>query len=196
MIGAPDQAVVYRIVAKKKNLTEDEQRLLGRDIEFLLEKAGIEASEVTAGNWISTTASEGFNVLTGFLLFLAILTALVGSIGLTGTMSMNVFERTREIGIMRAIGASNPILMKMSLTEGLLIGLLSWIISILLALPISMALYTSVSMAIFGVESELSPTPLGYLIWLVVVVLLSLVASFLPARSAANLTIREVLAYE
>jgi putative ABC transport system permease protein len=141
-------------------------------------------------------ASDGFSILTAFLLFLAALTALVGSIGLAGTMSMNVLERTREIGIMRAIGATNKILLRMVIIEGLLIGILSWILGSLLAFPISKLLSDSISNAIFGSASNFGMTPTGFLIWLGAVVVLSALASAAPARSATRLTIREVLAYE
>jgi len=192
----PDRASVFRLVSQQKDLTQAQQKELGRQIESGLRKKGIEVSEVTAGKWLSSTAAQGFSVLTGFLLFLAILTALVGSIGLAGTMSMNVMERTREIGILRAVGASNRVLMWMILLEGCLIGLASWVCACFLAIPISKIMSNNVSQALFGSDSPLMITPKGFLIWLSVVTLLSILASALPARAAASLTIREVLAYE
>ena len=59
-----------------------------------------------------------FNVLIVFLLIMAVLLAVVGAIGLTGTMSLNVLERTREIGVMRAIGASDGSVFQIVVTEG------------------------------------------------------------------------------
>jgi len=135
-------------------------------------------------------------VLTGFLLFLALLTALVGSIGLTGTMSLNVMERTREIGILRAIGASDQMLMRIVLVEGSLIGILSWLLASAAAFPISSLMSNSISQALFGGNAQFGFTFTGFIIWLVVVVILSVLASVMPARSATHLTIREVLAYE
>lgn len=196
LTGSPGLASVFRIVARQKGMSEADQRALGNQIEAILVTSDVNVAEVTAGNWLSSSAAKGFSILTSFLLFLSMLTALVGCIGLAGTMSMNVFERTREIGILRAIGASNPILMRMILTEGLLIGLISWTLALFLSWPISRIIYDNLSKVIFGVKSEMSISPIGYLIWLGFVVLLSLAASYLPARSAANLTIREVLAYE
>ena len=52
-----------------------------------------------------------FNILVVFLLIMATLLAVVGALGLTGTMSINVLERIREIGVMRAIGASTGAIM-------------------------------------------------------------------------------------
>lgn len=196
LIGQPNQAVTYRVVASQSGLSEAEQNALGQQIEAALDAAGIGVTEVQAGEALSSTASDGFSILTAFLLFLAMLTALVGSIGLAGTMSMNVMERTREIGVMRSIGATNGILMRMVIIEGMLIGLLSWIVGSLLAFPISKLLSDSISQAIFGAPSSLGITPTGFLIWLGAVIVLASLASVLPARHATRLTIREVLAYE
>lgn len=196
LIGQANRAATYRFVSTHPGLSEDEQNALGRGIEARLRENGIDIAAVQAGEAISSTASDGFSILTAFLLFLAGLTALVGSIGLAGTMSMNILERTREIGVMRAIGATNSILLRMVIAEGLLVGLLSWLLASLMAFPISKALSDSISQAIFGAPSTLGVTPTGFLIWLGAVVILSALASVLPARHATRLTIREVLAYE
>ena len=127
---------------------------------------------------------------------MAILTAVVGSIGLTGTMGMNVLERTREIGVMRAIGAVDGEVIKSVVVEGMVIGLISWFIAGILSFPISFALLRLISTAMLGTEMPLEITMSGFVIWLAVVVTLSVIASMVPARSAARLTIREVLAYE
>jgi putative ABC transport system permease protein len=82
------------------------------------------------------------------------------------------------------------------MVEGIFIGLLSWLLGTGLAIPLSKLLSDAVGLAF--VKSPLSYTfsVSGVLIWLVVVVILSALASFLPARSASRLTVREVLAYE
>ena len=86
--------------------------------------------------------------------------------------------------------------MRMILLEGCLIGVASWVLASLLAFPISKLMSDDVSQALFGSPSILMITPTGFLIWLGVVIILSILASAMPARTAASLTIREVLAYE
>ena len=127
---------------------------------------------------------------------MAILIAVVGSIGLAGTMSLNVLERTREIGIIRAIGASDRAVMDLVMVEGLLIGLMSWGLGVLLALPVSSLMANAIILALFGATADFTFTPIGVILWLFVVVILSVLASVGPARNATRLTIREVLAYE
>ena len=196
VINQPAKASGYRIVASTPNLSLAEQKQLGREIEAHLQAAGYRVADITAGAHLHEISSGGLSVLTIFLLVMASLTAVVGSIGLTGTMSINVLERTREIGVMRAIGASNSIITRMVMVEGVLIGLISWGIGTLLAFPISNVMSDTISRALFDAPSNFAFTANGFIIWLVVVLLLSVLASVGPARNAAKLTIREVLAYE
>jgi putative ABC transport system permease protein len=76
-----------------------------------------------------------FQVIIVLLLVMAFLLAVIGGLGLMGTMSINVLERTREIGVMRAIGASNRSVRRIFITEGIIIGVNCLISN--LQLPIS-----------------------------------------------------------
>jgi len=194
--GQNGRAALVRVMSAYPSLTIAQQEALSQKIQALLEARGYQIADVEAGLSISQTASNGFGILTAFLLFMAILAAIVGSIGLAGTMSMNVMERTREIGIMRAVGASNGILTLMVIIEGFLIGVISWAIGSLLAFPISNLMSNSISLALFDSATQITYTPTGFILWFVVVSILSIAASVLPARKASRLTIREVLAYE
>ncbi|MHC1740665.1 MAG: ABC transporter permease [Anaerolineaceae bacterium] len=190
-----NQSAVYRAVAKD-TLNGTQQKALAVKVQAMLEANNFQISSISTGSRINEAASSGFSVLTTFLLVLAILIALVGSIGLTGTMSMNIMERTREIGIMRSIGASDQVLTRMVLIEGLIIGWLSWALGAVLSFPISSLMSNGITLALFGAPSTLKFSISGFLIWFVVVSILSILASILPARNATRLTIREVLAYE
>lgn len=172
------------------------QREIAVEIDNLLQARGIKVSKVEAGSTTVQTVTDYIGILTAVLLVMAILTALVGSIGLAGTLGMNVMERTREIGVMRAIGAFNQIIMRLVIVEGLVIGMLSYALSMVLCLPISSLLSNVVSLAIFNAPAQLALTYKGFVIWLLLVVALSVVASMVPARNASRMTIREVLAYE
>jgi putative ABC transport system permease protein len=137
-----------------------------------------------------------FNIIVVFLAIMAVLIAAVGGLGLMGTMSINVLERTREIGVMRAVGASDGAVLRIFVVEGLFIGLLSWLAGILLSLPISKLLSDVVGVAFLDAPLIYTFSLRGALLWLGLVLLLAGLASLLPAWSAARLTVREVLAYE
>lgn len=196
LLGQPNEAISFHILSTHNNLTIQQQKLLGSQIEVYLRQKGYSISDVTAGQYAIETSTGGLNALTIFLVFMATLTALVGAIGLMGTMSMNVLDRTREIGIMRAIGASDRMVMNLVIVEGLLIGLISWVVGSLLSFPISNVLSDTISQAIFDAPSILAYKATGFFVWLGLVTLLAVLASVIPARNAARLTIREVLAYE
>ena len=157
---------------------------------------GFHVREAVPGLSTLDDASESLDILVTFLLIMALLTAVVGAMGLAGTMSMNVLERTREIGVMRAIGATDGAVMRMVIIEGALIGVISWGLAVVLSVPITYLLATIVSLAVFNTPIAIVFTPLGYGIWVGLVLALSAISSVLPARNAARLTIREVLAYE
>ncbi len=196
LVNQPNKAASFRVMADRPGLSEAEQDQLAQAIQARLDREGIRVVDLTTGAYLTGIAGGAFGVLTAFLLFLAVLTALVGSIGLAGTMSMNVMDRTREIGVLRAIGASDRALMQMVLVEGLLIGLISYLFGALASFPISKLMADGISLAVFEAPASAGYTGLGFLIWLAAVLALSAVASLVPARSAARLTIREVLAYE
>jgi len=139
---------------------------------------------------------ERFNILVAFLMGMALLLGIVGGLSLMGTMSISVLERTREIGVMRAIGASNGAVLRIVLLEGVFIGLLSWLFAMLIALPISKLISDAVGVAFLRLPLSYVFSIGGVFIWLSVVVLLAAAASFIPARQAARITVRDALAYE
>jgi len=165
-------------------------------LEAHLGRVGLRVSRV------QTTAAErsqmetNFSAVTSLLLVMAVLLAIVGGLGLMGTMSINVLERTREIGVLRAIGARNGSVAWVFIREGIAIGVLSWLLGSVLAFPMGKALSDGVGIPIMGAPLTFSYSMTGVWLWLVLVVILSVLASSLPARNASRLTVRQVLAYE
>jgi putative ABC transport system permease protein len=121
---------------------------------------------------------------------------LVGGMGLASTMSLAVLERTREIGVMRAIGARHPAILRMIQVEGLVIALLSWLIALPLSVPMSVALGEAFGRVMLRVPLTVLPEGAGVLWWLALVVVVSLVACAWPAIRATRVTIARALAYE
>jgi putative ABC transport system permease protein len=193
-LDTPNQALTYRIITSDHSV--EGQTKIGQAIDQHLREHDLMVNEVEVGSFTRDQSTKGINILIIFLLLMALLTAFVGSIGLTGTMGMNVMERTREIGVMRAIGAMDHEIIKSVVIEGGFIGVITWVFAVFLSFPISQVLLTIVSEAMMGSLMELAVTYQGFLIWLGAVLVLSMTASILPARNAARLTIREVLAYE
>jgi putative ABC transport system permease protein len=188
-----NRTVTYRIITRLHD--PDSNLELTRNIDTYLTQRNFAVQSVESGSALRQKASIAINVVIVFLLIMAVLTAFVGSMGLTGAMSINVLERTREIGVMRTIGAVDKVIMQSVIIEGLVIGLITWVLAIGVSFPIGYTLLGIISKAL-GTPMDLTFTPLGILLWLGVVIILSVFASIMPARNAARLTINEVLAYE
>lgn len=194
MNNLANRSFSYRVVTESHERAYQDAK--AEELDKYLRDKGFKVRVAQAGSASLDTAVESLDILVVFLLIMAILTAIVGSMGLAGTMGMNVLERTREIGITRAIGADDRAVMRTVIAEGVVIGLISFALAIVLSVPFTYGLSYIVSSAVFQTPIAVVFTYLGYAIWLGLVLALSTVASILPARNAARLTIREVLAYE
>ena len=169
---------------------------LSNALEKHLDSLGVEIGTVSSMNSERADAEAIFDAIVALLLVMAMLLALVGGLGLMGTMSINVLERTREIGVLRAIGAPNRGVAQVFIREGIAIGIVSWMLGALLAIPMSRALNQAAGVAMMGMPLSYSYSMQGLWGWLVAVILISTFASYIPARNATRLTVREVLAYE
>jgi len=136
-----------------------------------------------------------FALIIGLLLAMAVLIGLVGSIALSGVLSLNVFERRREIGVMRATGASSATIAGIFVGEGLMLGWMSWLIALPLSVPAGRLMTQALGAAVGG-EIVYQYRLNGALYWLIIVTVLSVVASYFPARGATRISVRESLAYQ
>ncbi|MDB4917674.1 MAG: FtsX-like permease family protein [Gemmatimonadetes bacterium] len=135
-------------------------------------------------------------MVAGFLGNMSLLMIVVGGLGLASTMSLAVLERTREIGVLRAIGAKHGAILAMIQTEGLVIAVLSWLLAIPLSLPMSIALGHAFGRVMMEVPVRLLPNGPGVVQWLGVVVAVSLLACTWPAQRATRITTAAALSCE
>ncbi len=183
-------------LARLYDRSADNQMVMGEKIENQYRNSGFRVQQMQTIAQLRTLISTSFDVIIAFLLAMAVLLGIVGGLGLMGTMSINVLERTREIGVMRAIGASNNSILRIVLLEGAVIGLISWIIGGIFAIPAGAVLTRTLGQVLLQSEPTYIFSVSGAVLWLVIVLILAVVASFLPARRASSLTVREVLSYE
>jgi putative ABC transport system permease protein len=194
LVGAPDQVYSLRVLTDQHDAIN--QRRISDQLQALYESRGISVSSTQLSAEFSRDQKAQTDILVYFMLGMAVMIAIVGGLGLMGTMSINVLERTREIGVMRAVGASNGDIQGIVIVEGMVIGLISWAISILFAIPITNILCFGVGMAILTAPMPAVYGMTGIIAWLIFTLVLATIASALPARRASRLTVRDTLAYE
>ncbi len=194
LVGEPEMAYSLRIITSQNDSAT--QRRINDQIQTAFEEHGVNIRSTQLGADFIRDQKAQTDILVYFMLVMATLIAIVGGLGLMGTMSINVLERTREIGVMRAIGASNGDIQAIVITEGMVIGILSWAISILIAIPITNVLCFGVGMAILTAPMPPVFGASGVIAWLIFTLVLGTLASALPARRASRLTVRDTLAYE
>ena len=198
--GALDSAVgaaggVTRVLVKTDVHTDAAQQRVANDLEKRLDKAGFAVSGAeTQVAWKNGIASQ-LGILVTFLVIMATIVSIVGVIGLTGTMTINVLESTREIGVMRSIGASHGSIFGIFITEGVVVALMAWGVGAVLAWPLSVWLVGALGGAMsLPLAYKYSWT--GVFLWLVSVVLIAVVSSLLPAWNASRVSVRDAISYE
>jgi putative ABC transport system permease protein len=152
---------------------------------------GIGAETITYASFLDQITSQ-FNTFAIIFQISSGVMAAVGAIGLLTTLSMTVFERQKEIGVMRSIGATSRIIVVQYLVEGVIIGILSWII----AVPLSIVLARQLVNAL-GFEGFVFSYPLWVpLLGLFGMILMTMLASIIPSLAAARRTVSDILRYQ
>ena len=161
-----------------------------------LQQVGLKVAYLESTNQVCGQVEFQFSILLGFLTMMAVLMLFVGGIGLTGAMSISVIERIAEIGVLRAIGASNGAIMRIFLSEGLVVALLGWSLAAPLALPLSQWLCAQLGLVLIQTPLHFTFSRAGLFFSLGFILLVAAVATFFPARQATRLSVRETLTYE
>ena len=175
---------------------EDSIAAVKTSLDRNLERRGMRARSSTSKADTRFSFDQHMVMIYVFLIVMSAIIGCVGGLGLMTTMSLNVLERRREMGVLRAIGATPRTVWAMVIAEGLVFGVLSWTMAALLAWPVSKFIGDSLVSMMFRSGLDFTYEALGLVIWLMVSVVLSAVASFAPAWRASRATVREALAYE
>ena len=137
--------------------------------------------------------SDTFLTIQAILSAVAGLIALVGALGLLTTLSMSVFERQKEIGVMRSIGAGSATVAVQFLTEGLVVGVIAWVVGIPLMILIQYALLNITG---FNETFPFQFSPTAVVIGLIGMLVITTVASLWPSLGAARKTVSDILRYQ
>jgi putative ABC transport system permease protein len=183
---------------------EDPQRqiAIAKNLREFYEQNNVEISAVRGVFGMGDSTAEMATAIIGQMNFLLILLGVmavvigaVGSIALSGALSLSVMERRREIGVMRAIGASSWTIFRLFIGEGLLLGWLSWLVAFPLSIPVGRVMSQAIG-SVLETEFFYTFSASGPILWLVIITFLSIISSWLPARGATKISVQESLAYQ
>jgi putative ABC transport system permease protein len=134
------------------------------------------------------------DILAKLLYAMVIIVSVIGGLGIANTLTLNVLERRREIGVMRAIGAGNTHLVQVFLTEALFLGGGGYLLGLALGYPLTQLLVFALSQVLFQINFYF---PLASMLWAGAFTLaLTMLGSLGPALGAARLRVSETLRYE
>ncbi len=168
-----------------------------RDVTDALQAAGLAPNPYVTRVKLEERAfaDARFASTTGMLLSLALLVAAIGAIGLAGALSLGVTERTRELGVMRALGASSRALFGLHLAEGVVQAVLSWLLAVPIGWLLAEPLARRMGQAMLETDLDVAFAWWAVAAWLVAVLAIAALATVLPTRQAARTSVRESLAY-
>ncbi|MCZ7553707.1 MAG: ABC transporter permease [Anaerolineales bacterium] len=200
-IGSYGRAQSIWIQTDQTGVAAEEAIAKGLRSYYASHNIGVSAQRGVFGLGSDSTAAtaqafvDQFNFLIVLLGIMAVVIGAVGSIALSGALSLSVMERRREIGVMRAIGASSWTIFRMFIGEGLILGWLSWLVALAVTVPASQVMVAALGNA-FKLDILYKFQPAGPILWLAIITILSILASWLPARGATRISVHESLAYQ
>jgi putative ABC transport system permease protein len=153
---------------------------------------------VTAFASIQQQVTSVVQSISLFLAAIAAVSLLVGAVGIANTMFMSVMERTRQIGLLKALGATDNEVMKLFLIESGLFGLVGGVIGIIFGVLVSVII-SEVGLRVIGGPGGAAPpvvTPELLIFALAFSVFVGVISGVMPARTAAKMNPVDALRFE
>ncbi len=180
------------VVAESEDVVDEVAKRVKERLK-ILRKA--EDFDVLTAKQLAEQILEITKTITFVLSGIAAVSLIIGGIIVMNTMLMNVIERTKEIGVMKAIGATNTTILKIFFAESIIIGIIGGVIGVSFGTMLS-KIIDFLGKNYFGSSFKTVVTPEVILFGILVSVFVSIVASLYPAYKIAKLDPVETLRYE
>lgn len=171
-----------------------ERAAIVAQIEALLAERNIAVRYALPSPLLRSIIDDHVALVVRAVIVMALVIALVGLFGLAAATAIQVAERTRELGILKTLGASDRRILRIVLGEAVAVGAASAVLAVVLSFPVSLAATALLGSNGLLANPALDVAPVALVGWPVVLVLGSAIAAWLPARRAARLTVRAALA--
>lgn len=191
-IGEPGRADVFVVQLRPGVAAAD---AVDR-VEALASAAGLPIAGIQTSAQLRASVDELVAVAVALLLLVGGVLAVVAVIGVTGTMTLGIIEQTREIGVLRTLGASSWAVRRMLLVQGIAVAVAGTVTGVLLSLPLALVLRSVLVNDLLSAPLPRVFSWTGVAIWVAVALLIGIVGTVRPSRLASRLTVRDTLAYE
>lgn len=184
------------ILISGSSKTLEDPLKVSKELEERFKAEGIELSE----NWNISLLRKAFvehlRIIIDLLSVVSLLAVVVGGLSIASAIGINITERKRELGILRAIGANGLQTISMISFEVILMGAAGWLLGLLLAIPIS--IWTGNYFGQIFLHSNLNNTLSvnGAILWFAISMITSFASGLIPAYKTAGSSLMEMLSYE
>jgi putative ABC transport system permease protein len=187
-LGDASQVIRVKTVARR-------ERAVANALDQALLDAHLAPSLISTRNEFRTALNEHFAVVTAVMKMIALAAALIGAISLIASVSLSVLERAREIGVIRALGATPRAVLAIFLIEGSAVAILSALLSIAGSIYFAQALNNKAAHELLHVAVPLYVSREGLSV-LFSGAFLVILAVWLSVGRILRLSVREALSYE
>ena len=172
------------------------QRLVTTKLEKAIESDGWLVARMLPAQLLKLIVENHLDVIAQLLLIIAGLMLIVGVLGMASSISVNVVERFREIGVLKAIGGQSGTIRGLFVCEALFLSCLSWLAALLLAPWISRGIAKYFGELVLQYPLDYRAATWSGIAALGVALMSALIASAAPAQCAVRRTPRDALQYE
>jgi putative ABC transport system permease protein len=192
-MGQPPRVNQLRIATTRHD--EQARQAVAHAVGRTLADAGIEVRSAASISRSEAISEGHLGPVILILLGVALPLGVVGVIGLASTMSANVLDRTREFGVLHAIGALPRAVRRIVTAEGVFLAFFSCLLAVIPTLGLTAVLGARLGNLFFSAPLPYRISIPATLIWSAVVVLAAMLATEAASSRASRLTVREALAY-